>query len=278
MPNDTARARMYAARYVYDPRPRLRVRVAPITHPPEADMSILDGIPFLPSPNHATGRQGAKITDIVLHWMVTNLAGCDATFAGTARQVSAHYGIENGTIHQYVALADTAWHAGDHAENIRSIGIEHSAQPATKTTPARDASPATIATSVALIVALCRKYGIDPSHIYPHKKFYATACPGTLPIADIIARVRAQLTTPTTEVDMPLTQAEIEHIAAEVWRYDQAGAKPQAWGFLQKAATLPAPIDFNALAAAIVKAGGANITAAAIAKAVNDDAAKRLLS
>jgi len=82
--------------------------------------------------------------------------------------------------------------------------------------------------------------------------------------------------TPTTEVDMPLTQAEIEHIAAEVWRYDQAGTKPQAWGFLQKAATPPPPIDINALAAAIVAAGGVGVTAAAIAKAVNDDAAKRL--
>jgi len=86
--------------------------------------------------------------------------------------------------------------------------------------------------------------------------------------------------TPTPEVDMPITQAEAEHIAAEVWRYDQAGAKPQAWGFLQKAATpsLSSPVDINALAAAIVAAGGVGVTAAAIAKAVNDDAAKRLLS
>jgi len=92
----------------------------------------------------------------------------------------------------------------------------------------------------------------------------------------IIARAIA-LRTP--EVDMPLTQAEAEHIAAEVWRYDQAGATPQAWGFLQKAAVPPAPpIDVNALAAAIVAAGGVGVTAAAIAKAVNDDAAKRLLS
>ena len=86
--------------------------------------------------------------------------------------------------------------------------------------------------------------------------------------------------TPTPEVDMPLTQAEIEHIAAEVWRYDQAGTKPQAWGFLQKAATPPPPppIDVKALAAAIVAAGGVGVTAAAIAKAVNDDAARRLVT
>jgi len=142
---------------------------------------------FLASPYHTAGRQGAKITDIVLHWMDGTLAATDAEFTHGSRRVSAHYGIEDTTVHQYVADADTAWHAGDWIENTRSIGIEHSAQ------PGRDASPATIATSVALIVGLCRQYGIDPGHIYPHKKFFATACPGTLPWAVMIATVRAQL-------------------------------------------------------------------------------------
>jgi len=144
---------------------------------------------FIASPNHAS-RNGVKITDIVLHWMAGNLAGCDATFANAARQTSAHYGVENGVIHQYVQDADVAWHSGDWNENQRSIGIEHSAQ------PGRDASAATVATSVALIVSLCRKYGISPDHIYPHKKFYNTACPGTLPIAAMIAAVRVQLGKP----------------------------------------------------------------------------------
>ena len=171
-------------------------------------------ITFLASPYYTTGRAGAKITDIVVHWMDGTLANTDAEFTHGSRQVSAHYGIEDGTVHQYVHDADTAWHAGDRAENQRSIGIEHSAQPATATTPARDASPATIATSVTLIVGLCRKYSIDPSHIYPHKKFYATQCPGTLPIADIIARVRAQLTTPTG--DAPMSATEVQTITTAI--------------------------------------------------------------
>ena len=101
-------------------------------------------------------------------------------------------------------------------------------------------------------------------------------CDGSL-FNGTLAQLQA-LTNSPPEVDMTITQADAEHIAAEVWRYDQAGAKPQAWGFLQKAATPPAPpIDVNALAAAIVAAGGVGVTAAAIAKAVNDDAAKRLV-
>ena len=175
-------------------------------------MTILDGIPFLPSPNHAS-RNGVKITDIVLHWMDGTLAGCDATFANAAGQTSAHYGIEDTVIHQYVALSETAWHSGDKPENQRSIGIEHSAD------PNRPASTATIATSVTLIVALCRKYSIDPSHIYPHKKFYATACPGTLPIADIIARVRAQLTAPTG--DTPMSAAEVQTITTALASHEK---------------------------------------------------------
>lgn len=144
-------------------------------------------IPFLFSPYHTAGRQGSPITDIVLHWMDGTLATTDAEFQHGSRGVSAHYGIENGVIHQYVSDSDTAWHAGDWPENCRSIGIEHSAQ------PGRAATASTIVTSVGLIVAKCHEHGIDPSHIYPHQKFFATACPGTLPLAAMVASVRAQL-------------------------------------------------------------------------------------
>jgi N-acetyl-anhydromuramyl-L-alanine amidase AmpD len=174
-------------------------------------MTILDGIPFLPSPNHAS-RNGVKITDIVLHWMDGTLAGADGRFANAAEEVSAHYGIEGIVVHQYVALTETAWHSGDKPENQRSIGIEHSAD------PKRPASAQTIATSVALITALCRKYSIDPSHIYPHKKFYPTQCPGTLPIADIIVRVRAQLTAPTG--DVPMSAAEVQTIVTALANHE----------------------------------------------------------
>jgi len=238
----------------------------------------MTGITFLGSPYHATGRQGAKITDIVLHWMVTTLAGADAEFTYGSRGVSAHYGVENGTVHQYVNDLDTAWHAGDHAENIRSIGIEHSAA------PGRDATAATIATSVDLIVSLCRKYGVSPDHIYPHKKFYATACPGTLPVADIIARVRAQLTYPTPTPEADMTPAEQDAIAIktaiQVWqRFTVNGLTLQA-----ALGRLVAASDPAAQAAAIAKAiapllpVGTTVTAAQIAKAVADEEARRLVA
>ena len=60
----------------------------------------MDGIIWKGSPNHYTGRQGYTVTHITLHIMVGYLAGTDATFANSASQASAHYGIgADGTIH-----------------------------------------------------------------------------------------------------------------------------------------------------------------------------------
>lgn len=137
-----------------------------------------------------THPRESRVDTIVLHWMATNLAGCDATFTAGVRQASAHYGIEDGTVHQYVREGDAAWHAGDRAVNHRSIGIEHSAQ------PGRDASDATVATSIALCVELCKRYGIGADAIHQHRDYYATQCPGTLPVAHIREQVRIALAAP----------------------------------------------------------------------------------
>ena len=153
-------------------------------------------ITFLPSPNFSHGRNG-KIDSIVVHWMAGTLANTDAEFTHGSRKVSAHYGVEGTTVHQYVHDFDTAWHAGDWNENQRSIGIEHSAG------PGRPATAETVATSVALMVTLCREYSIDPGNIFPHKKFFPTQCPGTLPLAAMVAAVRAQLAAPHTAPAAP---------------------------------------------------------------------------
>lgn len=49
---------------------------------------------------------------------------------------------------------------------------------------------------------------------------------------------------------MPITQADAEKIALEVWRYDQGGARDQAWAYLQRAAA----DQTEAIAAAVKKA------------------------
>lgn len=138
------------------------------------------------SPNFAPGRTDVEY--VVIHWMDGYLAGADATFQNTVRQTSAHYGVEDDTIHQYVDEANTAWHAGNYDANTRSIGIEHSAM------PGRPASDATYASTIWLITGICQRYGLDPAvAILPHQHFTSTDCPGTMDLQRIIAGVQASL-------------------------------------------------------------------------------------
>ncbi len=66
----------------------------------------------VPSPNYSS-RQGVAPEAVVVHIMQGTLAGCDSWFTSPASQVSAHFGVgKDGTVHQYVALADAAWANG----------------------------------------------------------------------------------------------------------------------------------------------------------------------
>ncbi len=98
------------------------------------------GSPNYGLPRGTKGRKGYKVIAIVDHIMAGSLIGTDSWF-GTARsEASAHFGIgKNGEIHQYVELADVAWHAGkvrkpdwallkDTNPNYYTIGIEHEGQ------------------------------------------------------------------------------------------------------------------------------------------------------
>ena len=125
---------------------------------------------YIPSPNYRKGRS-AKITTVVIHWIVGNLASADRTFGSRSSGVSAHYGIEDNQVHQYVDEDNTAWHAI--SANPYSIGIEHSAA------PGRAPSDATYKTSAELIAQICKERGISPDNIQPHCKYVQTRCPGT---------------------------------------------------------------------------------------------------
>lgn len=137
---------------------------------------------FIGSPNCTIGRSNTTIDRIVIHWADGDLASTDQVFQDTIRDTSAHYGIEDNTIHQYVEEANTAYHSGEWNMNLRSIGIEHSAQ------PGRDASEATYETSAQLIAGICSRYGIplDREHIIKHNQVVPTECPGTIDIDKLI--------------------------------------------------------------------------------------------
>lgn len=138
--------------------------------------------------NYTAGRDGTAIDRIVIHYIVGTLAAADATFANPSSGVSAHYGIGEGSLHQYVSENNTSWHAGDFPMNQRSIGIEHSAD------PDRAPSESTYNISVDLCTQICQDYGLDPqTQIIPHHRVVATACPGTVDVQRIRDEVAARL-------------------------------------------------------------------------------------
>ena len=132
------------------------------------------------SPNYDSNRK--PIDRIVIHWMSGTLAGTDAQFQKSGG-TSAHYGIEDNVIHQYVKEDNVAYHAGVYTMNQRSIGIEHSAN------IDRPASEETYKSSGMLVADLCKRYSIplDRNHIIKHSEVpRSTACPGTLNLDKII--------------------------------------------------------------------------------------------
>jgi N-acetylmuramoyl-L-alanine amidase CwlA len=143
---------------------------------------------FIQSPNYDKGRQGNKIQKIVIHWFgVGDLASAVTHFQKKTSKVSAHYLIENNDVVQMVLDEDTAWHAGNYAENQKSIGLEHSAE------PNRNASNLTYNTSARLILELSKRHGIplDTSHIVGHKTIVNTQCPGTINIEKLISLAKS---------------------------------------------------------------------------------------
>lgn len=127
----------------------------------------------------SSGRSGAKINKIVVHYNAGNLTveGCYSVWQ--SRAASAHYQVEDdGRIGQLVWDSNTAWHAGNWNANISSIGIEHANKPnGTITEKCLD-------NGAHLVAAICKYYGLGRpqwlKNVYPHKYFASTSCPGQI--------------------------------------------------------------------------------------------------
>lgn len=151
---------------------------------------------YIPATYQTPGR--VSVDFIAIHWINGTLDSCIKTFTDGERQASAHYGVEDARVVQFVRDENTAWSLGNWEANQRSISIEHSAQ------PGRPATDATYTTSIALIADLCRKHGLAPGNmtIRPHGAYQATQCPGTMDLDRIITGVQA-LMYGENEDDMP---------------------------------------------------------------------------
>jgi N-acetylmuramoyl-L-alanine amidase len=127
-----------------------------------------------PSPNHGE-RAGDRVAEmILLHYTGMGTGeGALAWLRTPESQVSAHYVVfEDGTVHQLVAEARRAWHAGksfwngEHDINSCSIGIEI-------VNPGHDGGyPDFPARQIEAVVALCRdcvgRWNIPPERVLAH--------------------------------------------------------------------------------------------------------------
>lgn len=165
---------------------------------------------WIGSPNFTEGRGGNNIDGVIIHWMAGNLASTDAVFQNRVRNTSAHVGIEDDNVHQYVKPEDTAYQAGNWDVNQKYLSIEHSAQ------PGRSPSDATYETAAQQIAEWSRQFGfpVNSSTLRPHNSVVATQCPGQVDnggvdIPRIIKRTNEILgqpaPTPTPVKPLPVT-------------------------------------------------------------------------
>ena len=157
--------------------------------------------------NYEKGRRGKTVKWIICHWIVGNLSAADGVFTNPQKGTSAHYGIGQNEIHQYVNENDTAFHAGNFDVNLQSIGIEHEGGP---NIPITDA---VYKQSAELVASLCKKYSIpfDRVFIRKHSEIKATQCPGTLDIDKIIRMAKELSISPPvgTSPDISSLQKQI---------------------------------------------------------------------
>jgi len=151
------------------------------------------------------GREGKTVKHIVIHWVGQgDLETANAWFNRSGANTSAHYGIENTRVYQWVKDEDTAWAVGNWVGNTESISIEHSA------TPDRPATEETYKTSAELIQSLCTKYNlpVNTNTIKPHKFYSATSCPGTMDINKIIKLIQGEDMTKIEELEEDINKLE----------------------------------------------------------------------
>lgn len=147
-------------------------------------------VAWIGSPNFHT-QNGITKQFIVLHWMVGTLGSTDARFKEQSSQVSAHYGIENSTVHQYVHEKDYAFACGNTSANQHGISIEHAGGYLVNGNRLKP-SPATHETSARLCAEISARWKLGKlvvgHNLLPHSHFYATECPGTLDLNLIAVR------------------------------------------------------------------------------------------
>ena len=199
-----------------------------------------------------SGRGGYRVKQIVPHIAeCPTMAGVDATFAGT-REASAHYCVDDASIHQYVDESDTAWAVGNWVGNRETISIEHVG------TTANPPSRKTLDRSAELMADIAKRYGwselVLGGNVGLHKWYSATSCPATLDYnyliekANAILRGSAGWSGPGQEIAGADRYATAEAIAdRKGWSGKLMAAAPDKWPDLASGMWIAGKLNANVL-------------------------------
>lgn len=135
------------------------------------------------SPDRTTYPRRQKIQFIVIHHMAMKGVGEAALTACSnawkTREASAHYGVADGFVRQYVWDHYEAWATANSLGNQAGISIEHANSTAG---PTWQASEKTWKTGAKLVAALHLAYKLGRpvwgKTLFQHSHFYNTACAG----------------------------------------------------------------------------------------------------
>ena len=125
------------------------------------------------SRNYTAGRQGNRISKIVVHYTGTEASAHNNLlyFSRSSAGASAHYFIDrDGTLRQSVSEGDTAWHAGHWGTNLCSVGIE-------VVSGGSDFTEAQVETLAALVAEIRSRCGIGADSVIRHYDVTGKLCP-----------------------------------------------------------------------------------------------------
>ena len=173
--------------------------------------------------NFRAGRPpGFLPTAIVIHRSGGSLATLRSRFSDPSSLLSAHYAVAaDGSVDQYVAEADTAFHAGVVLRpswrglrprvnpNYYTVGIDHEGRPGDEWTAAQRSATA------ALLAEIAGRWSIplDRAHAVPHSAIRASAnCPGASApldaILDLATRQPADVPASTDAMELSSSASE----------------------------------------------------------------------
>ena len=242
------------------------------------------------SPNRYSPR-AYGVSKVTVHHMAGDLTveGCGSIFASSGRQASSNYGVgSDGRIGCYVDEDDAAWTSSSYWNDNQAITIEVADADCVNWIPSDAAYWAT----VRLCADICDRYGIYPTYtggtdgsFTEHMMFAATGCPGPwwhAHMGEFVQDVRDAMNggemSVTELLNKEIATADSGNIPvwqAWSWGYTYAMRADKKCDELEKqVADLKKTVSTLSTKVANIQAG--NVDTAAIAKAVNDDAAKRM--